>query len=165
MGVMAVLQCATIVAVYLAAEARATGEDDFAASYRLKALFPGIITSVLGALCIALSITQAPWLWQGLLVLLALARRSYRLASLFVILQTAFMLTSWGVAQYPYIIPPAPTIEQAANAPQVIETLLIVMGIGMLIVVPAILYLFMVFKWSPAAVIAGSRPQEGPGTE
>ncbi|MDQ2716810.1 MAG: cytochrome d ubiquinol oxidase subunit II [Chloroflexota bacterium] len=77
------------------------------------------------------------------------------------LLLAAFMLTSWGVAQYPYIIPPALTIEQAANAPQVIETLLIVMGIGMLIVVPALLCLFVVFKWSPATVIAGSPTQEG----
>ncbi|MGH2481171.1 MAG: hypothetical protein ACRDHW_16065, partial [Ktedonobacteraceae bacterium] len=37
-GVMAVLQCATIAAVYLAAEARAIHEDDFATSYRLTAL-------------------------------------------------------------------------------------------------------------------------------
>lgn len=176
-GIMAVLQCSTIAAVYLAAEARATREDDFATSYRLKALFASVLTSALGILCIFLSTTQAPWLWQGMLahawpyavitilmglfVLLTLARRSYRLASLFVILETGFMLISWGVAQYPYIIPPKLTIEQVANAPQVIEILLIMMGIGMVIVMPSLLFLFIVFKWSPAAVISGVRTQEG----
>lgn len=175
-GVMAVLQCATIAAVYLAAEARATHEDDFAASYRLKALISGTLVSALGVVCISLSIGQAPWLWQGLLayawpyaiaailagslVLFTLAQHRYRLASLFVILETALMLFSWGIAQYPYILPPSLTIEQAANAPQVVATLLVVMIIGMLIVIPSLLFLFRVFKWSPAAVISGSRAQE-----
>ena len=175
-GIMAVLQCATIAAVYLAAEARAIHEDDFAASYRLKALVSGILTSAMGLVCIYLSIAQAPWLWQGLLthawpyaiaailsgslVLLTLVQHKYRLASLFVILETALMLFSWGIAQYPYILPPTLTIEQAANAPQVVTTLLVVIVIGMLIVIPSLLFLFRVFKWSPAAIITGSRTQE-----
>jgi len=144
-GIMAVLQCATLAAVYLAAEARTSHEEDFAASYRLKALLVSAITSGLGVLSISLSATEAPWLWQGLfthalpfvggtifmglLVLITLATRRYRLASLFVILETALMLISWGVSQFPYLIPPTLTIEQAANAPQVITTLLVVMGV------------------------------------
>ncbi len=175
-GVMAILQCATLAAVYLAAEARAIHEDNFAASYRLKALVSGALVSILGIVCISLSLGQAPWLWQGLLahawpyaiaailsgslVLLTLVQHKYRLAGFFVILETTLMLFSWGIAQYPYILPPTLTIEQAANAPQVVTTLLIVMIIGMLIVIPSLLFLFRVFKWSPAAVISGSRAQE-----
>lgn len=165
-GLMAVLQCATLAAVYLSAETHTNHEEDFAAFYRLRASLASAITSASGILSIALSASEAPWLWRGLFthalpfaagaivmglfVLITLATRRYRLASLFVILETALMLISWGVSQYPYLIPPSLTIEQAANAPQVILTLLIVMCIGMLIVIPALLFLFTVFKWTPS---------------
>jgi cytochrome d ubiquinol oxidase subunit II len=169
-GVMAVLQCATLAAVYLTAEAHAHQEKDFVASYRLKALVSSTLTSVLGVISIALSASEAPALWHGLfsqalpfvggtilmgfLVLMALLVKRYRLASLFVILETGLMLISWGVSQYPYLIPPSLTIEQAANEPQVIAVLLVVMVVGMLLVLPALFYLFKVFKWSSSTSIS-----------
>ena len=164
-GVMAVLQCATLAAVYLTAEAHNRQEEDFVASYRLKALVASILVSALGILCLALSVTEAPWLWNGLLthafayvgatclmgllVLVALIVKRYHLASFFVILETALLLISWGVSQYPYLIPPDLTIEQAANTSEMITTLLIVMLIGMAIVLPSLFYLLRVFKWTP----------------
>jgi cytochrome d ubiquinol oxidase subunit II len=164
-GVMAVAQCATLAAVYLTAEAHAQGEKEFVAAYRLKALISSGLVSVLGILCVALSVTAAPWLWSGLLahaflyvggtvimgllVLAMLLLKRYRLASLFVILETALMLISWGVSQYPYLIPPKLTIEQAANSPAMITTMLVALLIGMAIVLPSLFYLFRVFKWTP----------------
>jgi len=164
-GVMAVAQCATLAAVYLTAEAHAQGEKEFVAAYRLKALISSGLVSVLGILCVALSVTAAPWLWSGLLahaflyvggtvimgllVLVMLLLKRYRLASLFVVLETALMLISWGVSQYPYLIPPKLTIEQAANSPAMITTMLVALLIGMAIVLPSLFYLFRVFKWTP----------------
>ncbi len=164
-GVMAVLQCATLAAVYLTAEAHDQQEASFVASYRLKTLISSALVSALGLLCLALSVTEAPWLWNGLLthafvyvgatclmgllVLGALIVKHYRLASLFVILETALLLISWGVSQYPYLIPPNLTIEQAANTPEMITTLLVAMLIGMAVVLPALFYLLRVFKWTP----------------
>src|SRR5258708_24571512 len=55
-GVMAVAQCATLAAVYLTAEAQAQGEKEFVAAYRLKALISSGLVSVLGILCVALSV-------------------------------------------------------------------------------------------------------------
>lgn len=166
-GVMAVLQCATLAAVYLAAEASILREKDFVASYRSKALISSALVSVLGVVCIALSASEAPWLWSGLLehalffvagtilmgtlVLVALIVRRYRLASLFVVLETALMLISWGVSQYPYIIPPVLTIQQAANAPAMAEIILAVMIIGLAVVLPALFCLFKVFQWTPTS--------------
>jgi cytochrome d ubiquinol oxidase subunit II len=164
-GVMAVAQCATLAAVYLTAEAHAQGGKEFVAAYRLKALISSGLVSVLGILCVALSVTAAPWLWSGLLthaflyvggtvimgllVLVMLLLNRYRLASLFVVLETALMLISWGVSQYPYLIPPKLTIEQAANSPGMITTMLVALLIGMAIVLPSLFYLFRVFKWTP----------------
>jgi len=166
-GVMAVLQCATLAAVYLTAEAHIRHEKDFVASYRRKALVSSALVSVLGVVCLILSASEAPWLWSGLLthalvfvagtiltgtlVLVMLFQRRYRLASLFVVLETALMLISWGVSQYPYIIPPVLTIQQAANAPALTAIILAVMVIGMALVLPALFYLFKVFQWTSTA--------------
>lgn len=179
-GIMAILQCATLAAVYLTAEAHIRHEESFVASYRFKALISSALVSVLGVVCIALSASEAPWLWNGLFahaflfvagtvlmgisVLVTLFVRRYRLASLFVVLETALMLISWGVSQYPYIIPPVLTIQQAANVSNVTTITLAVMVVGMLLVLPALLYLFKVFKWTPAvsgpqAPVPPTRPE------
>ena len=76
----------------------------------------------------------------------ALFYRRYSLARILIILETAFLLGSWGLSQYPYIIPPHVTIENAANDPNVIVILLISTGIGMVLILPALYYLFSVFK-------------------
>jgi cytochrome d ubiquinol oxidase subunit II len=161
---MAVSLCATLAAVYLIVEARNEHDNALAESYRLKALIAGAITAVLGALGIFLSPTQAPLLWQGMLahalpvVILtmlvglatayALFTRRYHTARALIILESAFLLGSWGVSQIPYLIPPDVTIEKAANAPQVIVTLLIATGIGMVFLLPSLYFLFSVFKGS-----------------
>ncbi|HEY1350414.1 MAG TPA: cytochrome d ubiquinol oxidase subunit II [Ktedonobacteraceae bacterium] len=164
-GVMATLQCATLAAVYLTAEAHRQGERDFVLSYRLKALISSVLVSALGLLCLALSVNEAPWLWHGLLahalaylvatcalgllVLVTLFLKHYRLASLFVVLETALLLTCWGVSQYPYLLPPRLTIEQAASTPAMATTMLVVMLAGLAVVLPALFYLFRVFRWAP----------------
>jgi cytochrome d ubiquinol oxidase subunit II len=161
-GAMAVTLCASLAAVYLTVEARDDHEDDLAESYRLKALIAGAVTAVLGALGLVLSPTEAPLLWQGMLaravpvvivtMLIGVATaamlffRRYRLARALIIAEGAFLLGSWGLSQYPYIIPPHVTIANAANAPNVILTLLIGIACGMAILLPSLYYLFSVFK-------------------
>ncbi len=163
---MAVSLCATLAAVYLIVEARNENDNTLAESYRLKALIAGAITAVLGALGILLSPTQAPLLWQGMLahaipvvvltMLIGLATayslfaRHYHTARVLIILESAFLLGTWGISQFPYLIPPDVTIDKAANAPQVIVTLLIATGIGMVFLLPSLYFLFSVFKRSYA---------------
>lgn len=161
-GAMAVTLCATLSAIYLAVEADAAHDNELTESYRWKALIAGGITAVLGALGLALSISESPLLWQGMLtraipvvvatMLVGLAAagtlyyKKYRLARILVVAETAFLLGSWGLSQYPYIIPPHITIANAANDPNVILTLLIAIGVGLMILLPSLYYLFSVFK-------------------
>lgn len=165
-GAMAVSLCATLAAVYLIVEARNANDNALAESYRLKALIAGAITAVLGALGIFLSPTQAPLLWQGMLahaipiviitMLIGLATayslfaRHYHTARVLIILESAFLLGTWGISQIPYLIPPDVTIDKAANTPEVIVTLLIATGIGMVFLLPSLYFLFSVFKRSYA---------------
>jgi len=161
-GAMAISLCASLAAVYLTVEARNSHEESLAETYRLRAIIAGAVTAVLGALGLLLSPSEAPILWQGLLtralpvviatMLIGLATaaslffRKYGLARLLIILESAFLLGSWGLSQYPYIIPLHVTIDNAANEPNVIVALLISIGIGMAILLPSLYYLFSVFK-------------------
>jgi cytochrome d ubiquinol oxidase subunit II len=161
-GAMAVALCTTLAAIYLAVEARADSDESLAEAYRLRAIVAGAVTSVLGAVGILLSISEAPLLWQGMLAhaipvvvatmiigLITAATvfaRKYRIARVLIIVESAFLLGSWGLSQVPYIIPPDVTIANSANAPNVILADLIAVGAGMLILLPSLYYLFAVFK-------------------
>ncbi|HEX3643254.1 MAG TPA: cytochrome d ubiquinol oxidase subunit II [Ktedonobacteraceae bacterium] len=162
-GAMAVTLCATIAAVYLTVEVRDIEHDrELAESYRLKALIAGAITAALGALGLALSSVESPILWHGMLIrawpvvittmiiglatAITLYARYYRTARVLIIAETAFMLGAWGLAQYPYIIPVDYTIDNSANAANVITAVLIALACGMIIVIPSLCYLFSVFK-------------------
>jgi cytochrome d ubiquinol oxidase subunit II len=178
-GAMAVVLCATLAAVYLTVEARGEKDEELAEQYRLRALIAGAVTAVLGALGLFFSIRDAPILWAGLLsqalpvviatmivglaTAIVLFQRRYRVARILIIAEAAFLLSSWGLSQYPYIIPPRFTIDNSANAPNVIVILLISVGIGLLILIPSLYYLFSVFKLS--LPIPGVKPQERQKTE
>ncbi len=161
-GTMAVLLCASLAAVYLTVEAHDAHDEELTQAYRWRAMIAGAVTAVLGALGLLLSPSQAPVLWAGMLaralpvvvvtMLIGVATAAalffehYRIARVLIILETAFLLGSWGLSQYPYIIPPHATIDSAANEPGVIMTLLIAIACGMIILLPSLYYLFSVFK-------------------
>lgn len=161
-GAMAISLCASLAAVYLTVEASNDHDETLAETYRSRAIIAGAVTAVLGGLGLLLSPFEAPILWNGLLsralpvviatMLIGLATaaalyfRRYRTARVLIILESAFLLGSWGLSQIPYLIPPNVTIDNAANDPEVIVILLIAIGIGMVIILPALYYLFSVFK-------------------
>jgi cytochrome bd ubiquinol oxidase subunit II len=172
-GAMAVGLCATTAAVYLTVEAKSDQDEELTESYRRRALSAGAVTSVFGALALYFSTVYAPIIWQGMLAhaipvviatmliglgtATALFVRRYRLARILIIAEAAFLLGSWGLSQYPYIIPPHYTIDNSANQTSVIVTLLIGIGIGLLILIPSLYYLFSVFKLPYPA--PGIRPE------
>jgi cytochrome d ubiquinol oxidase subunit II len=175
-GAMAVTLCATEAGIYLAAEAQKGRETELAEAYRWKALIAGAITAVLGAIGLLLSPTAAPALWDGMLghgiplivitMLVGLATagalwlKRYALARALVVVETAFILSTWGLSQYPFLIPPSITIDSGANEPNVIRDLLIAFAVGAVILLPSLYYLFSVFKLSYPA--PGIREEKHP---
>ncbi len=163
-GLIAIALCATLAAVYLTVEAKNQQDDELAERYRRDALVAGAVTAVLNALALWLSISEATLLWQGMLaraipvviatMLIGLATaaalfyRYYRIARALIIAEAAFLLGSWGLSQYPYIIPPQFTIANSANEPGVILALIISIVCGLIILIPSLYYLFSVFKLS-----------------
>jgi len=161
-GAMALTLCVTISAIYLTVEATSRGERDLAEAFRLRGLVAGALTAVFGLLGLILSPSEAPFLWHGMLdkavpfvivtmlvgaaTAAALWFRRYGWARILVVILTAGLLLSWGVSQYPYIIPPDVTDANASSPVETQQFLLVGIIIALIIVIPCLWYLFYVFK-------------------
>lgn len=105
-----------------------------------------------------LGATDAPGVWGNLItralataalgvaldILLALG--AYLLARVAVAGVVSGIIVTWGVAQYPYLIPPDLTLTNTASPPSVMGPLLISSIIGMALILPALWLLFYLFK-------------------
>ena len=164
-GCMAVALCATLAAVYLTVQARRFNDEALANRFRIRALIAGGVAAVLGIAGFVLMPFEAPFLWSGMFsrayaiwavgvtVLLgggtaaAVYFKRYKLARILVDLDTAALLGTWGLAQFPYIIPPDLTVTNAASPPTTLWEFLVSVTMGMLVLVPSLWFLFHVFEF------------------
>jgi cytochrome d ubiquinol oxidase subunit II len=56
------------------------------------------------------------------------------------------IIWGWGLAQYPYLLPPDLTYAAAAAPPITLKLVLGALAAGLLVLVPSLYYLFRVFK-------------------
>ncbi|MGO4428653.1 cytochrome d ubiquinol oxidase subunit II, partial [Streptomyces sp. MCAF7] len=114
-GVLAVLTCAHLAAVYLCAETERLGQPELGAWFRGRAVVSGLAAGAVALAGIAILHADAPRLFHGLthhalplvllsacagLAALALLRRGPGLARPLAALAVAAILWAWGVAQY-----------------------------------------------------------------
>jgi cytochrome d ubiquinol oxidase subunit II len=172
-GLMALALVALLAAVYLTVEAER--EPELAGDFRRRAFGAqaAVVATAIGGL--GLAPAHAPsvavLLWEspvarvmhvvvGLAVVAASAAlwvRRYRVARMAVAAQGTVILWGWGLAQYPHLAPPD---YQIANSAAPTATLRLVLGalvVGLVLIIPAFLYLFGIFK---GAVLGGSRGGE-----
>jgi cytochrome d ubiquinol oxidase subunit II len=162
-GILALTLFAFLAAVYLTVEARDRAlQEDF----RLRALAAAAAVFVAAAGTLLLALGGAPLVGAGLsasawalplhvatgvaavLAIGALWRRAYRAARVAAAAQVSLILWGWGLAQYPYVVPPTLTIADAA-APRITLTLVLwALAAGALVLFPSLAYLFRVFKRS-----------------
>src|SRR6266496_1359920 len=161
-GAMALALCVTISAIYLTVEANTRGDTELAEAFRRRGLIAGALTAALGLLGLILSPSEAAFLWHGMLdkaipivivtmlvgvaAAAALWFRRYGWARILIVAEAAFLLLSWGVSQYPYIIPPDVTAANASSPQETQVFLLVGIIIALIIVVPSLWFLFYVFK-------------------
>ncbi len=161
-GAMALSLCVTISAIYLTVEATSRGEMDLAEAFRRRGLVAGALTAAFGLLGLILSPSEAAFLWNGMLsraipvvvvtmlvgvaTAAALWFKRYGWARVLVVALTALLLLSWGMSQYPYIIPPNVTAANASSPLETQQFLLVGIIIALIIVLPSLWYLFYVFK-------------------
>ena len=165
-GLLALATCAFLAAVYLTVETTGDLQEDF----RRRALGAGAAFAILAAVALPLARRDAPVIWQGLTgtraiivvpigLLLALVtgwavyNRRFLLARYTAVAEVILLLVGWALAQYPFLVAPDLTFENAAATPAMLRAALVTYGLGALVLVPSFLLLFRVFKTDlPGAV-------------
>lgn len=165
-GVLTLALFAFLAAVYLTVEARdAELREDF--RWRALAAAGAVLVAALGTLLLAdaaaprmrAGLMTSPWATPlhlatgaaAIAALWALATRRFRLARVAAAAQVTLILWGWALAQYPYLVPPALTIREAAAPRRTLTLALWALAIGAATLLPSLAYLFRVFKGRPEA--------------
>ena len=85
----------------------------------------------------------------GLLVVIALVAlrwRRFSLARIAAIGQVTLILVGWCLAQYPDLVTPDVTVENARTPDATLRLLTVTLGVGAMILFPALFFLFRIFK-------------------
>jgi cytochrome d ubiquinol oxidase subunit II len=160
-GLFALALFAFLAATYMtvALQSQADLQDDFRrrAIWAQTALIPLAIivfaNSKYGAPLMFHGLTNwwAPVLlgWTGLSAIvaaLALWSRRFNLARTAAVGQVTFILLGWALAQFPHLVTPDVTIQNAAAPESTLRLLLLALGAGAVILLPSLFYLFRIFK-------------------
>ena len=158
-GVLAVLTCAFLAAVFMARDADRMGLSNLAEWFRVRGLATGLATGVVALAGIVVIVADAPTLAEGLtgralpLVVLSgvgglttlwlLRTRRFVVARVSAAVSVGAIVVGWGVAQYPWVLVDEVTIADAAGAPATLTGLLIAFAVAGVLVVPALVALFV----------------------
>jgi cytochrome d ubiquinol oxidase subunit II len=163
-GFFVVVLFAYLAAVYLTVEAEQAGSPALADDFRARALACGLVAGLLSILVRSIAgrtgghfaqvLLSSPWSRAAeigvailaCLSLAALVRRRYHLARGFAIAQVLAVVLVFGIAQHPFLIAPDLRLADAAAPTATQQTLLVVMGVGTLLLAPALVWLFRTFK-------------------
>jgi cytochrome d ubiquinol oxidase subunit II len=163
-GLLAVGTAAYLAAVYLTRDAERAGSPELTEAFRRRALVTGVLVGALSLAGLLVVRSDAPTLWHGLsqgrgaplaaLSVLAgigslglLVRRAYRSVRVTAALTVTGLLWAWGAAQYPVLLPGV-RLEQAAATDSVLIASLTALGIGALLLVPSLWWLYAIFQRS-----------------
>ena len=164
-GLLALTLFAFLAAVFLTLETR---DRDLSNDFRKRALASGVAVFLASALVLLLARGTAPLVRSGLMaapwslplhlatglaaiaVFLTLWYRQYRWARLAAGLQVSLIFWGWPLAQYPFLLPPNFTVASSAAPESTLRLTLLTLGVGAVVLVPSLWYLFQVFKTSPA---------------
>jgi cytochrome d ubiquinol oxidase subunit II len=159
-GVLALLISAYLAAVYLAWE---TNDLVIREDFRRRALAIWWIAGVASVGTLTLAHSGAPRLWSGLTTwpggvlvasgallapasFVALRRGRLTAARVLGVAQVVALLLGWGMAQWPYLIYPDVTVAGAAAPQSTLELTAATLPFGLAALVPALWFLFKVFK-------------------
>jgi len=159
-GIFGVLISAFIAATFLVADANRYYDDVMASYFRIRAFLIGLAAGVASFVGLFVLRDDAPYIHHGLLhegLPFVIASAVFGLATLGALWRqfggtrvrllaaatVVSVLLGWGVAQYPYILPTTLTIDQAAAPSSVLLWLIIAFIIGVVLVGPALLMLWV----------------------
>ncbi|MGH7869828.1 MAG: cytochrome d ubiquinol oxidase subunit II [Candidatus Dormibacteraceae bacterium] len=160
MALLAVALCAYLAATYLMVETAA--DPPLQADFRRRAMLAGVVSGGLALIGLGLAWFDARWLFKGLfgaalpllilalingpLALWAVIRAEPSIARLAVAGEVVLVLWTWGVAQWPYLVPPDLTIQGSASSANTLDLFLVTVVLGMALLLPSLYLLFRIFK-------------------
>jgi cytochrome d ubiquinol oxidase subunit II len=161
-GVLAVIVCAFLAAVYLAADAARRDRPGLADAFRRRAFGTGIVVGVVAAAGVIVLHADAPDLFHGLThrgapliavsalagaaALILVARRRFDLARYVGALAVVAVLWGWATGQYPWMLEHQLTIGAAAAPHATLVAGLVALGAGSLLLVPALGWLLVLVQ-------------------
>ncbi len=167
-GVMAVVVCAFLAAVYLTADADRRGRQQLVLAFRRRAIGSAVVAGVVALVGVFVLKHDAPDLFHGLThrgaplivfsagagtaTLVLLARAKYAWARISAALAVVAVLGGWATGQYPYMLERSLRISDAAGAHATLVAILVVLGVGSAFLVPALVWLFVLMQ---RGVLAG----------
>jgi cytochrome d ubiquinol oxidase subunit II len=157
-GALFVATCAYLAAVFLVSDARRADAPDLERYFSTRALIAAVVAGALAAAGVVFLHRDARYIFDGLTddglplvivsllcgtaVLVLLGRGVRRGARPLAVGAVVAVVAGWGVAQWPYLLPETLTISAAAAPSATLTGILVVFGVAVLFVLPAIGLLF-----------------------
>jgi len=174
-GTLFVATSAYLAAVFLISDARRLGDDGLERYFRARALAVAVVAGAIAIAGIFVLRDDARYVYdrlvdQGLpLVILSavcgigalalIARGARRGARELAVGAVVAVVWGWGVAQFPYVLPERLTISQAAAPDATLTAVLIVFGVAVIVVLPALAFLYALTQRS---MLEGEYERPGP---
>jgi cytochrome d ubiquinol oxidase subunit II len=157
-GVLFVAAGAYIAAVFLASDARRFGDPDLERYFATRAFGAAVAAGVVAVAGIFVLHEDARYIYDGLVdeglplviasavcgaaALLLLWRDARRGVRVLAVGAVVAVIWGWGAAQYPYLLPEKLTVADGAASSETLTALLVVFGVALLLVVPALALLY-----------------------
>jgi cytochrome d ubiquinol oxidase subunit II len=157
-GVLFVAAGAYLAAVFLASDARRFGDPELERYFVVRALGAAVAAGVVAVAGIFVLHSDARYIYDGLVdeglplviasavcgaaALLLLWRHARRGVRVLAVGAVVAVIWGWGVAQYSYLLPQTLTIDEGAASGDTLTALLVVFGVALLVVVPALALLY-----------------------
>jgi len=159
-GTLAVVVCAFLAAVYLAADATREGARELAEQFRLRALGAGMVAGAVALAGVFVLREDAPSLFDGLtgrrgvplMIGSAIAglsslgllwQRRFTAARIAAALAVVAVVWGWAAGQYPWLLEDTLTIETGAGARATLVAVLASLGVGALLFGPPLVWLLV----------------------
>jgi cytochrome d ubiquinol oxidase subunit II len=158
LGALFVATGAYLAAVFLVSDARRFADPELVGYFAVRARAAAVVAGALAVAGIFALRSDARFVYDGLtsealpLVLVSLLCGAGALVLLWrgaprgirplAVAAVVAVIWGWGVAQYPYLLPQTLTIEEGAGASETLTAVLVVFGVAVVVVAPALALLF-----------------------
>jgi cytochrome d ubiquinol oxidase subunit II len=158
-GVLAVVVCAYLAAVYLVWDARRLDDDEMVEYFRRRAVVASVVTGLVAAAGVYVLYYDARYVFDGLtsralpLVILSaigglgsmwlLMRQAHRGARMLAMAAVASVVVGWGVAQWPYLLPTSMKVSAAAAPDATLISILVVFVVAAVVILPSLALLYV----------------------